>query len=236
MKLTFLGTSHGDPTPGRFCSAILLECGTAGYLFDCGAPVTSLLVRRGFDFSRLSHIFISHMHLDHWGDLLFLLKHKAKHQQDIHCFLPEEQAEKAVHDLLCLAYPPAKNAPVFYNTVSEGVIFKDSNLEIRAVATKHFKRSFAYLICGENKKILYTGDLKADISDFPVHAAQEADLCISELTHAACSCFEEKLQSLPLKQMIFTHIGPRYEKEGVLTLPELPFPVTAAYDGMEYSV
>ena len=45
MRITTLGTSHGDPTYCRFNSSNLIEIAEASYLIDAGAPVDALLVR-----------------------------------------------------------------------------------------------------------------------------------------------------------------------------------------------
>ena len=44
MRITTLGTSHGDPTATSFQSSILLETGGGFYLFDAGEPVSALLI------------------------------------------------------------------------------------------------------------------------------------------------------------------------------------------------
>ena len=235
MKITFLGTSHGDPTVDRYNASFLLEAGEAGYLFDCGSPATASLVRRGFDFGRLRAVFISHMHLDHCADLPHLLKHLVKHKLKPRACLPDPAAVSPVDSLLRLAYPVPPDLEVTYQIIEPGRFFSDGSVSVTAVPTDHGRGkfpSYAFLIEGSGKKILYTGDLAADLSDFPVEAAQAADLCICELTHAPPETMEKKLHSLSLKRVIFTHIGPRYEKDGVLTLPQgLSFPVSAARDG-----
>ena len=235
MKITFLGTSHGDPTAERYNVSFLLEAGEAGYLFDCGSPATASLVRRGFDFGKLRAVFISHMHLDHCADLPNLLKHLIKHKLEPHACLPDPAAVSPVDSLLRLAYPVPPGIKVMYQIIEPGRFFVDGNVSVTAVPTDHGRGSFpsfAFVIEAAGKKILYTGDLSASLDDFPVRAAEEADLVICELTHALPEVTENKLRSLALKRVVFTHIGPRYEKAGILTLPQgLPFAVSAASDG-----
>lgn len=43
MKITFLGTGHGVPSPDRHCSATLVEVGGKRYLIDAGAPVVDIM-------------------------------------------------------------------------------------------------------------------------------------------------------------------------------------------------
>lgn len=235
MKITFLGTSHGDPTVDRFNSSLLLETAGAGYLIDCGSPALASLVRRGINFKKLRGIFISHMHLDHSGDLLNVLKHLVKHKLDAHAYLPDPAAVSPVDSFLRLAYPVPPGAEVKYHLIQPGRFYSDENLSMEAVPNNHghgIFPSYSFLIEASGRKILYTGDLAADLKDFPVKAAESADLCICELTHAPPEIMEKKMRSLALKKVIFTHIGPRYEKNGKVVLPQhLSFPVVPARDG-----
>ena len=217
MKITFLGTSHGDPTTDRYNASLLIESGDAGYLFDCGSPATASLVRRGFDFGRLRAVFISHMHLDHCGDLPNLLKHLVKHKLEARAYLPDPAAVSPVDSLLRLAYPVPPGVEVMYQIIGPGRFFADGNVSVTALPTNHGRGSFpsfAFLIEAAGKKILYTGDLAADLGDFPAEAALAADLCICELTHARPEVMENKLRSLALRRVVFTHIAPAMKKTG----------------------
>ena len=235
MKITFLGTSHGNPEINRYNTSILLEVAGAGYLLDCGSPALASLVRHGFDFSVLRGVFLTHMHLDHCCDLPNVLKHLVKGKIPAHAYLPDPDAAGPVDAFLRLGYPVPPDAVLEYHTIRAGRFFADEHVVMTAVPTDHGRGrfpSFAFAIEAAGKKILYTGDLSASLDDFPVRAAEEADLVICELTHALPEVTESKLRPLALKRVVFTHIGPRYEKAGVLTLPKgLPFAVSAASDG-----
>ena len=80
MKITNFGTSHGDPTLEHFCSSTLLETQGRYYLIDAGEPANALLVRNGLCASRVSAVFITHMHIDHTGSLPVICEQAKKYR------------------------------------------------------------------------------------------------------------------------------------------------------------
>lgn len=71
MKLTILGGSAAGTNPGQGCSGALVESAATRLVLDLG-PGTLQELRKHTDFRTLSAVVISHMHLDHIGDLLAL--------------------------------------------------------------------------------------------------------------------------------------------------------------------
>jgi ribonuclease Z len=73
MKLTILGTSSALPTSERFPSAHVLNAHERLYLIDCGEGTQMQLRKNRIRFSKINHIFISHLHGDHVFGLYGLL-------------------------------------------------------------------------------------------------------------------------------------------------------------------
>ncbi len=69
MKLTVVGCSPSWPNPGGAHSGYLVENDTGRVLLDCGPGVLSRL-REHEDWPHLDAIAITHLHLDHSGDLV----------------------------------------------------------------------------------------------------------------------------------------------------------------------
>src|SRR5689334_13031058 len=65
MKVVFLGTSSGVPTPYRFLSAVCLYRDGRSWLFDCGEGAQIRARQARLRFSQVEAIFITHMHGDH---------------------------------------------------------------------------------------------------------------------------------------------------------------------------
>ncbi len=73
LKITFLGTSSGRPTPRRGCAAISLQYGADMILFDCGEGTQLQVLKAGVRTSKLQAICITHFHGDHINGLPGLL-------------------------------------------------------------------------------------------------------------------------------------------------------------------
>ncbi|MBC9711896.1 MBL fold metallo-hydrolase [Streptomyces sp. TRM66268-LWL] len=69
FTLTPLGTAAPHPQPGRPCSGYLVEAGDAKVWMDAG-PGTFAELQRHVRPGELTAIWISHLHSDHWTDLI----------------------------------------------------------------------------------------------------------------------------------------------------------------------
>lgn len=71
MRLTILGRSPARPNPGEPCAGYLVEGGDSRILLDAGPGVVAQLLRRTTP-EQLDAVVISHMHTDHFLDLVTL--------------------------------------------------------------------------------------------------------------------------------------------------------------------
>mgnify|MGYP001327409356 FL=1 len=65
LEITWLGTSSGAPTFSRNVSATAVRTKDEVWLFDCGEATQHQMMRCGVKLSKISRIFITHMHGDH---------------------------------------------------------------------------------------------------------------------------------------------------------------------------
>lgn len=73
FKITILGSSGAVPAFGRFPSAQLVEIQNQALLVDCGEGTQMQLMRYDLSMHRINHIFITHLHGDHFLGLMGLL-------------------------------------------------------------------------------------------------------------------------------------------------------------------
>jgi ribonuclease BN (tRNA processing enzyme) len=68
VRLTIIGSSPAVPNPGGAHAGYLVESPSGRLLLDCGPGVLSRL--RSHELLPVDAIAITHLHLDHWGDLV----------------------------------------------------------------------------------------------------------------------------------------------------------------------
>jgi ribonuclease Z len=73
MRIIPLGTSSGKPTLKRNVSALAVAREGEWLLFDCGEGTQTQITRAGLNPTRLTAIFITHLHGDHFNGLSGLL-------------------------------------------------------------------------------------------------------------------------------------------------------------------
>src|ERR1700743_978505 len=73
FEVTILGSSSATPIFNRNPSAQALNINDHLYLIDCGEGTQQQMLRFDIKASRIDHIFISHLHGDHYLGLVGLL-------------------------------------------------------------------------------------------------------------------------------------------------------------------
>jgi len=146
MRVIFLGTSGGLPTPRRSLPAVAVLREGEIILFDCGEGTQTRIMRKGLGFARLTKIFISHLHGDHLSGLMGLLMTLTllEHQTPVDIYGPRELKpyfESLVRDLkLHTRYPLA------IHETQPGVIVREDDYFIEAAPLNHSMPCLAFAL------------------------------------------------------------------------------------------
>jgi ribonuclease Z len=95
FELTILGTSSALPTLKRYPTAHVLNVRERFFLIDCGEGTQLQIRKYSVKLARINHIFISHLHGDHYFGLIGLLSTYALlgRKNDLHIFSHSELPE-----------------------------------------------------------------------------------------------------------------------------------------------
>lgn len=186
MKITFLGTSHGIAEKNQFCSSTLITIGKKYYLIDAGAPIMTLLKNHDVAYEDIRGIFITHSHEDHFMGLVeftFQINNFNcfKHVH-IPVYVPDAQR---YHEMFRFLFGKEEfTGRLEYQVYDDGVIFDDGILKVTSIPVGHYVNAHAFLLEAEGKKVVFTGDLKDDLSDYPkVILERDCDLVVMEGAH-----------------------------------------------------
>ena len=91
FSVTILGSNSAIPAHGRHPSAQVLTIQDKNYLIDCGEGTQMRLHEMGIKASRINHVFISHLHGDHYFGLIGLVStyHLLKRNRPLHIYAPK---------------------------------------------------------------------------------------------------------------------------------------------------
>ncbi|MEO6902901.1 MAG: ribonuclease Z [Bacteroidia bacterium] len=140
FELTILGCSSATPTSNRNPTAQLLNIAERFFLIDCGEGTQIQLRKFKLKFQRINHIFISHLHGDHYLGLIGLLSsmHLLGRTVDLHLFCPP-----GLQEIIEIQYKHSQtylNYKIIYHPhqyIHNDIIFDDDKVEVRTIVLNH---------------------------------------------------------------------------------------------------
>lgn len=175
MKLYVFGTCSGtEPYPGRHHCAFAIEINDNLFWFDAGEGCSYTAHLMGVDLMKLRKVVISHPHLDHVLGLDSLFRvvrkldglHHNIRNTDIDLYIPYLRTWEGIYQTICgMEDSFTDRFSIHAQEYGDGLLFEDCGLRVTALHNHHLPhedgtpwRSFGFLIEGEGKRIVYTGD------------------------------------------------------------------------------
>jgi ribonuclease Z len=140
FNVTILGSSSAIPTTERNPTAQLVNHNEHLFLLDCGEGTQVTLRRMHIHFQKINHIFISHLHGDHFFGLIGLISsmHLLGRTKELHVYGPPElngiielQLKVSLTELIypLIFHPTQANSPE--------MLFEDEHLVVKSFPMLH---------------------------------------------------------------------------------------------------
>src|SRR6188768_3129083 len=140
FEVYILGSSSATPIYQRHPTAQILNIHEKLFLVDCGEGTLIQLNRYHIRFHRINHIFISHLHGDHYLGLMGLLStmHLQGRSDDLHVYSQPELKEmidiQMLHSQTHLRYNIVWH---FLDPKNPAKIYDDDDLEVFTIVLSH---------------------------------------------------------------------------------------------------
>jgi len=140
FDITVLGCSSALPAFGRYPSSQLLHIAGRYFLIDCGEGAQMQLRRYSLKFQRIEHIFISHLHGDHYLGLPGLLSsmHLLGRTEPLDIYADQGLAE--ILDVNNKYSGTTLRYPVHFHPLNfsePAILFDDDKVKISTLILKH---------------------------------------------------------------------------------------------------
>jgi len=141
FQLTILGTSSALPTSNRYPTAQVLNVLGRFFLIDCGEGTQMQMRKFKIGFSKIDHIFITHLHGDHIFGLIGLISTMILlgREKDLHIYSHSELQKYIVAQLNFLYADEIPMKIVFHplNFKREQLIYEDSKVSVYSFPLSH---------------------------------------------------------------------------------------------------
>ncbi len=145
IAVTILGNNSALPAHNRHPSAQLVQSGGHTFLVDCGEGTQMQMdlykIRRG----KINHIFISHLHGDHYFGLIGLLTSLGlnNRQNDLHVYAPKE-LQPIIQIQLDVTGGGLPYPVHFHVLQKEEVLFEDKHILVECFKVNHRIECFGF--------------------------------------------------------------------------------------------
>ena len=140
FTVTILGSNSALPAHGRHPTAQVVNHNEKFFLVDCGEGTQMQLSNYKIRRSKIDHIFISHLHGDHYYGLIGLLTsyHLLRRAEPLYLYAP-----KGLKEIIDLNFTYSNTKLVYdlitreINCAAEELIFENNQLTVHTIPMKH---------------------------------------------------------------------------------------------------
>jgi ribonuclease BN (tRNA processing enzyme) len=242
MELTVLGSSGGYPALGSACSGYLVADGETRLWVDAGAGTFARLLEHCSP-NELTATLISHLHADHWSDLivgLHTLRFAFEREEPLPVYAPPGWTET----MGVVAEWAREDDPAFVaHELRDGETIEAGSLSIVPIEVEHTEDTdtFGFRIANGRSTLAYSADSGPNGALGSV--ARDADLFVCEAgspgdvemhMHLNGRQAGEIAAAAGARRLLVTHLSPKADRAETLAYVRstFPGPVELATDGL----
>ncbi len=138
FAVTILGNNSAVPAFNRHPTSQVVTLDGNNYLVDCGEGTQIQMINYKIRRSKISHIFISHLHGDHYFGLIGLINSFSllSHQQELHVFGPSPLKE--IIDIQLKVADTKLCYPLHIHHITEAAtLLDDEKMTVKCFRTNH---------------------------------------------------------------------------------------------------
>ena len=253
IRLRVIGSSPSVQRPGRACSCYLLRTRDSAVLFDMGSGALGNL-HAAIDYPQLDAVVITHMHADHFLDII-PLRYGLKYGPLLRdgrmpLYLPP--GGEAMLRTFCSAFAP-EGPSDFLDEVfnvkeyDPGAPLEVNDLRLTFRQTRHYIDTYAIRAEHGAASVVYSGDTAP--CDAVVDHAANCSLFLCEATlglgreeglrgHTSAEEAGEMAHRAGVHRLVLTHYGTTYAPDELEEAAQMAFEgrVSVADDGVELSI
>lgn len=168
MKITILGCYAATPRSFTNPTSQVLDIKNHLFLIDCGEGTQVQLRKNRVKFSKIKHIFISHLHGDHFYGLVGLVStfRLLNREKELHIYGP-----KGIKEIITLQLKLANswtNYPLIFHELTSKepqLLYEDTTVSVSTIPLKHriYTNGFLFREKEGERKLLINEALKYNI-------------------------------------------------------------------------
>ncbi|MDY6824991.1 MAG: MBL fold metallo-hydrolase [Thermodesulfobacteriota bacterium] len=227
FSVTILGSGTCVPSLARSACSLVVETTDSKVLFDCGPGTMHRLLAAGITIFELSHVFFSHFHPDHTGEMaafLFANKYAMPPQRTFPLVMGGGGGFSGFYEGLKHVYGD-------WLVLEEGLLsirefdvagsdgFDAGDFSISTMPMTHRPESIGFRLSSGGRSMVYSGD--TDMDKNLVSLARDADLLVCEAAmpdamkvpgHLTPCLAGEIAEKANVGELVLTHFYPDCEK------------------------
>lgn len=231
FSVTILGSGTCVPSLARSSCSVLVQSDNSNLVFDAGPGTMRRLLEAGVSIFDVSHVFFSHLHPDHTGELvpfLFANKYPDGSRRNQPITLCGGTGFLAFYNQLKSVYNEWIDAGGWLNIIEFDITRKDAHsfegFTVTTLPVEHRPESVAFRVtAADGRSVVYSGD--TDFSENLIALAQNADLLVCESAlpdqlkadgHLTPSEAGRIASRANVKKLVLTHFYPECDQTDMI--------------------